>query len=93
MCARECSMCKLCLFVVLSILLLRVVYLRQCQLVTELIKHTPAQLLAAIYLHLRTHTPLTCHGSTSFAAESERPNFCVFWTRLHFDLWLRNILR
>lgn len=43
------------MYVCVSILLLRVVYQSQCQLVTELIKHTRAQLLAAIYLY---HTPL-----------------------------------
>lgn len=55
-CGSVKSVChQLRVYVCVSILLLRVVYLRQCQLVTELIKHTRAQLLAAIYLH---HTPL-----------------------------------
>lgn len=55
-CGSVKSVChQLRVYVCVSILLLRVVYLRQCQLVTELIKHTRAQLLAAIYLY---HTPL-----------------------------------
>lgn len=86
------------MYVCVSILLLRAVYLRQCQLVTKLIKHSRAQLLAAIYLHIQTHTPLTCTHALLVMAQLHlqlkvKDTFCVFWTRLHFDLWLRNILR